>query len=148
MNHPIDKTLATFKRWQGKVDSPRDKTLINNQIELLDDINTALSVYGTMRHRISAFEKLISDQWMDDQLAFKELYCSWKEFKESYVREIGSMTVNERLCHMGLMDEFERSNPSPEEMRKVLSTAFLSPEDIEAVMHNVEIQPDGNGSSD
>lgn len=140
MNHPINKTLETFQRWKEKVSSSDDRSLIERQISLLEEIKESLVEYGTMRHKISSFEKLISDSWLNDRTAFEELYSSWKDLKESYSREVSTMTVNEMLCHMGLMEEFDRVSKSPQKMRAVLYSTLLSRDNIEAIIENQNIQ--------
>ncbi|MCM2274311.1 MAG: hypothetical protein NDI75_05915 [Candidatus Didemnitutus sp.] len=136
MEHPIGKTLGTFHRVKASLASPEDRSLIHRQIALLEEIRDSLGVYGSMQHKMTSFEKLMSDPWMEDQKAFERLYAAWTELKESYAREIGAMTVNERLCHLGLMEEFDRSAGSPEALRSVLRSAFLTQEDIEAIVRS------------
>lgn len=87
-----------------------------------------------MRYQIDSFEKLISDPWMNDQMIFAEVYGAWKTFKNSYVRKIGGMTVNERLFHMGLLADFEASEGDASRMRSILRAVFLSSENIEAIV--------------
>ena len=140
MKYPIKSTLETFRKWREKVSTAEDRSLITRQVTLLAEIKESLEEYGTMGHKMSSFEKLISDPWMNDQIAFDQLYSAWKELKESYAREIGGMTVNERLCHIGLMEEFDRSIGSPEKIRSVLRSAFLSVENIEAIIKNQPAQ--------
>jgi hypothetical protein len=99
-----------------------------------------------MGHKMRSFEKLLSDPWMENQIAYDQLYSAWKELKESYAKEIGAMTVNERLCHMGLMDEFERVTRSPEKMRSVLHSAFLSHDNTEAIINKYKAQQGGGAN--
>jgi hypothetical protein len=134
VSHPIKRTLDTFQKWKEKVSTTGDKSLIETQISSLKEIEESLSEYGTMGHKMKIFEKLISDPWMNSQPAFDQLYSSWKELKESYSKEIGGMTVNERLCHMGLMEEFERAAGSREKLSAVLYSAFLTKDNIEAII--------------
>ena len=136
MKHPINSTMESFRKWKEIVSSANDRSLIDKQISLLEEIKESLEEYGTMRHKMSQFEKLISDPWMEDGTAFDQLYSSWKVLKESYSSEIGGMTVNERLCHMGLMEEFESAAGSPARMRAVLYSAFLTHDNIEAIIEN------------
>mgnify|MGYP001545393166 CR=1 FL=1 len=44
------------------------------------------------------------------------------------------MTLNERLCHMGLMEEFEAGLGSRSKMESVLQVVFLSKENIDAIV--------------
>ncbi len=134
MEHPIDKALHTFRRAETLVNFSQDRALIKRHIASLEEIRDSLEVYGSMQHKMTTFEKLISDPWMEDQKAFESLYAAWAELKESYAREIGAMTVNERLCYLGLMEEFDRAAGSPEAIRSVLRSAFLSQEEIEAIV--------------
>lgn len=136
MNHPIENTIDTFKKHEAIVTSESDRTLLNTQIEALCEIRNCLLKYGTMKYRLSSFEKLISDPWMEDQGAFENTYSAWTEFITSYRKEVSGMTVNERLCHMGLMDDFDKSLNDPSCMRVVLQTVFLSPENIEAIIES------------
>lgn len=147
MSHPIERTLDTFRALGAKVQSPQDRDLIERQITLLEEIRASVGVFGAMGHKITAFEKLISDPWMEDQIAFDRLYASWVEFRDSFAREIGGMTVNERLCYLGLMDEFDRASKSPAAIRSVLQSAFLSRENIEAIITNRRAQPASGGNA-
>lgn len=141
MNHPIEKTIETFRKHQARVTSDTDRCLLNRQIEALCEIRNGLSEYGTMRYRLSRFEKLLSDPWMEDQAAFEETYEAWTEFIDSYRQELGGMTVNERLCHMGLLDDFDQSLDKPSSMRPVLRAALLSAENIEAIIESYHQPP-------
>jgi hypothetical protein len=134
MNQVIDKTIDVFVDCSKMVASSADRDLISRQIDFLRDIKDSLPKYGTMRHKLSTFEKLISDPWMEDSIVYNNLYTAWSEFKESYKKEVSGMTVNERLCHMGLMDEFDACHSSPAKMRSVLAAVFLSPDNIEAII--------------
>ena len=134
MSHPIKATIETFRKYQESVSSKSDKDLLLRQINALYEIKKLLPKYGSIRYRISSFEKLISDPWMNDQNAFEVTYAAWNEFKESYKKEIGGMTVNERLCHLGLMDDFDASLGSPAKMKSILQEVFLSEENIEAII--------------
>jgi len=104
------------------------------QIEALEGIRKSLSDFGAMGYQVQRFEKLIADPWMEDQAVFERTYSAWKDFRDSYAREIGAMTVNERLCYLGLMQDFEESVGRPDSMRAVLRAAFLSPPNIEAII--------------
>ena len=141
MNHPIENTIDTFKKYEAIVTSETDRSLLHKQIEALCEIRNCLSEYGTMKYRLSSFEKLISDPWMEDQTAFENTYSAWTEFVASYQKEIGGMTVNERLCHMGLMDDFDKSLNDPSCLRAVLKAVFLSPENTEAIIESVKMPP-------
>lgn len=134
MDHPIDKTIEVFVRYEGKVSSASDRALLQKQVAALKEIKGSLATYGTMRYKIRSFDKLISDPWMEDQIAFEAVYGAWEEFRDSYESEIGGMTVNERLCHLGLMEDFEKDRHSPAKVRVILSAAFLSQENIEAII--------------
>ena len=135
MNQIIDKTIDVFVESSKKVSSSTDRDLVLRQIALLREIKDSLAAYGTIRHKLSTFEKLISDPWMQDRITYSKLYTAWAEFKESYKLEICGMTVNERLCYMGLMNEFDASLSSRAKMRSVLSSVFLSPANIEAIIN-------------
>ena len=134
MEPQIKKTIEVFRNYDEKVSSNEDRDLLRRQVEALEGIGKCLSTYGSMRYKIKSFEKLISDPWMEDQSAFDAVYTAWKEFSTSYQREIGGMTVNERLCHMGLMEDFEANICNPSKMRAVLRAAFLSAEDVAAIV--------------
>ena len=104
------------------------------QIKALERIRDSLSDFGSIGYQIKNFEKLISDPWMENQIVFDKTYAAWNDFRDSFAREVGRMTVNERLCYLGLMQDYEDSIGHPDSMRAVLSTAFLSPANIEAII--------------
>ena len=114
--------------------SDADRSLVVKITDAVQVLQTALATYGTVRYQIQQLEKLFCDPWMEDQRLYDGLYSSWSKFRSQYQHEMAAMTVNERLCHMGLMDDFEKANGHPERLRAVLRAAFLSPSDIEAIV--------------
>jgi hypothetical protein len=129
----LDEALSNFRHWLKKVELEDDRKFIARLVEALERVKASLGLYGTMKHQISSFEKLISDTWMNDQGAFDSIYDSWKAFKNRYASYIGGMTVNERLCEMGLMDDFEQTE-SRAKLESVLREVFLTHENIEAII--------------
>lgn len=87
-----------------------------------------------MGYQIQRFERLISDRLMKNQAVFERTYSAWRNFRDSYSREIEAMTVNERLCYMGLIQDFEESVGGADSMRAVLRVAFLSSSNIEPII--------------
>jgi hypothetical protein len=138
----IENTIDTFRKFKATVISESDRSLLNRQIEALYEIRNCLMDYGTMRYSLTSFEKLLTDPWMQDQVAFENTYSAWTEFIDFYRKELSGMTVNERLCHMGLMDDFDASLNDPSCMRTVLKAVFLSPENIEAIIESKHMPDD------
>jgi hypothetical protein len=136
MEPPIDDTIRVLRDALREAQDESDKKLLKKQVAALEDIRTLLVKREGLRYRIEGFEKLISDPWMNDQKTFDRVYVAWSTFKHSYARTVGGMTVDERLYFMGLLDEFDACKGDPEAMRTVLRAAFLSPENIEAIIQN------------
>jgi predicted KAP-like P-loop ATPase len=97
MNHPIDQAIGVFRECEALNLSSADQRLIKMQIEALEGIRKSLSDFGSMGYQIQRFEKLISDPWMENRDVFDRTYSAWEDFRYSYSRGIGGMTVNERL---------------------------------------------------
>ena len=127
-------TIAVFKRCQQQAEDANDRALLGMQIEALKGIREVIGVYGKMQYKMVSFEKLLCDPWMKDESIFNTVYSSWDGFRGSFALEIGGMTVNERLCFLGLMDDYEHSCDNPSEMRAVLQATFLSQDNIEALI--------------
>ena len=89
----IDTTIATFEKYLLEVTSDADKTLLKRQITELTEIASSLSKYGTIRYRITDFEKLISDPWMENQTVYEKTYAAWKEFKDAFIREVSAIDL-------------------------------------------------------
>lgn len=115
--------------------SASDRTLVAKITAAVDSLQLALVKYGTVRYQIQQFEKLLCDPWMEDRKLYDRLYASWSHFRSQYEREIGGMTVNERLWHMGLMEDFEQATGNPDRLRSILRSVFLSPQNIEAIVY-------------
>lgn len=129
-----NSTIIVFKEYRQQVEDSDDRALLDRLIAALKGIRDTLGVYGKMRYQMVSFEKLLCDPWMRDQFVFEKIYASWDDFRKAFALEIGGMTVNERLYYFGLMDDYDRSCGNPEEMRTVLSAAFLSEDNIEAII--------------
>ena len=134
MKAKIKDVILVFKVCRRRAEHSDDRILIDKQIKALKGISDSLSKTGTMRYQIVLFEKLLCDSWITNQTIFDELYSAWDVFKASYTSEIGGMTVNERLWVLGLMDDYESSFGKLEEMKSILHAAFLSEENIEALI--------------
>ncbi len=129
----IDTAIEKSEQWANKV-SPGDRELILRQIHALKNIKTSLENVGTMKRQLSAFGKLISDPWMENQVAYNELYEAWINFKEHYRASMNAMTVNERLHFMGLLEEFDKAGNSRSKLESILTEAFVDQSDIRAII--------------
>ena len=131
----LSEMTALLQSYPSSGLSAADQTLLAKIMAAVDSLQVAVATYGAVRYQIQQLEKLLCDPWIEDQRLYDMLYLSWSQFRSQYEREIGAMTVNERLCHMGLMDDFELACGHPDRLRTVLRAAFLSPTDIEAISH-------------
>ncbi|NWK57650.1 hypothetical protein HW115_18680 [Verrucomicrobiaceae bacterium N1E253] len=134
MKSQIKEVLQVFRSCRRLSDDPNDQSRLDKQIEALKCIQKSLDEFGSMRYQISSFEKLLCDPWMNDQSAFDQVYSAWDSFRNSFKRYVGGMTVNERLCYFGLMDDYDQSVGRPLEMRSVLLAVFLSESNIDAII--------------
>lgn len=59
-----------------------------------------------------------------------------EESEEAFINHISGMTVNERLFHLNLMDDFDTAAANKDEstIREVLIKCMLSDEDINAII--------------
>jgi hypothetical protein len=135
MKAKIKDVISVFKRCRRQAEHPNDRLLLDKQIKALKGIRDSLSDTGTMRYQLVSFEKLLCDPWINNRTIFDEIYTAWDNFRAAYASEIGGMTVNERLWVLGLMDDYEDSFGNPTQMRSVLLAAFLSEENIDALIH-------------
>ncbi|WP_026976620.1 hypothetical protein [Flavobacterium tegetincola] len=58
----------------------------------------------------NSFEKYLGNIWLENNFDYLQIYSLWSEFKRVTIDSIGGMTMNERLFHFGLVDEFENAS--------------------------------------
>jgi hypothetical protein len=59
-------------------------------------------------------ERFFGNTWLPSEEDHSKAYNVWKAFREDAVRNIGGMTMNERLYLFGLLERFDASNSDNE----------------------------------
>lgn len=57
----------------------------------------------------SSFEKYLGNIWLEDNFNYLHIYSVWSEFRDFAIDGIGGMTMNERLYHFGLFEEYHKN---------------------------------------
>ena len=122
-----------IKKWKGLNPVESDLNLLNLLLNSLDKLESSIDQFGFVGYQISSFTKLLCDPWMENQTAFDEIYYQWENYLLSIKTKVGGMTVNERLCYFGLMDEFEKSGPGRKET--ILQEVFIDEETISKIIN-------------
>ena len=118
----------------------KDSNLVEKDLQLLDmlskdliKLEESVSQFGIIRFQVSSFTKLLCDPWMENQVAFDEIYYHWGNFLLRFKSKVGGMTIVERLCYFGLMDEFEES--TIDRKQRILQEVFIDEESIRRIIN-------------
>jgi hypothetical protein len=66
---------------------------------------------ATVTDLAKSVEHYIGTTWIASEAEHEEVYRAWAKFRDQVIGRIGGMTMNERLYHMSLLDQFEATKP-------------------------------------
>lgn len=84
---------------------------------------------------------MFGNSWIIDEKPFRPAFTSWREFKNSYERfSLDSMTVNERLFALNLLDDFDAAVISGDRARikALLQRTYVDEKLIDAIIHKAQ----------
>jgi hypothetical protein len=79
----------------------------------------------------------LGNTWLIDDAPFRPALEKWREFRSEYEQWIFSgMTVNERLCTLGLMDEYDHAIRSRDrvQLRTILARVRVDAASINRIL--------------
>ncbi len=86
---------------------------------------------------IASMERLFGNTWLKDEQSYRKAYSTWDRFKGLLIQSLHGMTVNERLYHLGLFDQFDNAvaRGDKAQLRAILFKCFLEQDNIEAIIN-------------
>jgi hypothetical protein len=115
---------------------PEDRVLVDKYLAALAPM-LADAVRGeTVLHRLKPMDRLFGHSWLHDQAPFELALEQWRVFRAEYKSLVlHSMTVNERLSALNLLDDYDRAVASKD--NAALSAALKEAEIDEASIHEI-----------
>ncbi len=95
----LDQLISNIK----KISSEKEAVGLANYIQ---DWKT--NEMNTVELR-SSVEKYLGNSWLEDNFTYLHIYSVWSEFRDFAIDGIGGMTMNERLYHFGLLEDYEKA---------------------------------------
>jgi hypothetical protein len=136
MHLALAESIHLFETGLARCHSPEDRALVHKYLAALAPI-LADAVRGQdVLHRLPPVDRLFGNTWLHDHAPFEGALEKWREFRAEYKTwSLGSMTVNERLVALGLMDDFDRAvaAKSVDRIVAILSEAELDQESIREI---------------
>ena len=71
-------------------------------------------------------ERLLGNSWIKKDKDYDKIYRLWNSFRNEAITGIGGMTMNERLYHFCLFDEFDNCRNQKERL-KIYSKLLANP---------------------
>jgi hypothetical protein len=62
----------------------------------------------------SSVERHLGNIWLENNFDYLHIYSEWSKFRDFAIDGIGGMTMNERLYHFGLFEEYEKASNEKE----------------------------------
>ena len=104
----LAKTILLFSQGVENSNRPEDRKLANDYMAALAPLLAHAVAGDDILKKIGAIERLFGNTWVTDSLPFDEAFKNWRLFKEEYETfTLSSMTVNERLFALDLIDVFD-----------------------------------------
>lgn len=137
MHRELAKTILLFSQGVEKSNRPEGRRLANDYLAALAPLLAHAVVGDNILKDINAIERLFGNTWVIDNLPFEEAFKNWRLFKEEYETfTLSSMTVNERLFALELIDVFDVACKEKDEsrMREILKKARVDNQSIIATI--------------
>ena len=137
MHRELAKTILLFSQGVEKSSRPEDRKLANDYLAALAPLLAHTVIGDDVLKEIGAIERLFGNTWVIDNSPFETAFKNWGVFKEEYeVFALSSMTVNERLYSLELIDEFDIACKEKDEskIREILERARVDNESIDSII--------------
>ena len=137
MHRELAKTILLFSQGVEKSNRPEDRKLVNDYLAALAPLLAHAVIGDDILKEIGAIERLFGNTWVIDNSPFEVAFKNWRLFKEEYEAfALSSMTVNERLFSLELIDAFDIACKEKDEpkIRDVLERARVDNESIDSII--------------
>jgi hypothetical protein len=136
MYRALAESIHLFEVGLTACHRPEDRVLVDKYMAALAPM-LADAVRGeTVLHRLKPMDRLLGQTWLHDQAPFEPAIEQWRVFRGEYKSLVlRSMTVNERLSALNLMDDYDRVVALKD--KSALSAALTEAEVDEASIHEI-----------
>lgn len=86
---------------------------------------------------IQRTERMLGNTWLAEVQPFQSALDHWRQFRDEYERfALGGMTVNERLCAIGLMPAYQTAvaDADSQAMRRLLERVYVDEGSIRRIL--------------
>jgi hypothetical protein len=128
MHDTLAKCIVAFETGLSDCHRPEDRSLISTYFAALAPVLAKATLGENVLEELRQVERLFGNSWLIDVQPFQAALDYWRQFKNEYERfSLGGMTVNERLCALGLMSDFDSavSSGDTKRMRSLLERVFV-----------------------
>ncbi|HJS76740.1 MAG TPA: hypothetical protein VJ778_04980 [Burkholderiales bacterium] len=137
MHRALAETVALFEAGLARCARPEDRSLVSDYLSALAPILAAATLGENVVARLDSVERLFGNTWLIDDAPFRPALEKWREFRSEYEPWVFSgMTVNERLCALGLMDEYDHAIRSRDRarLRSILERVRVDAASIDRIL--------------
>ncbi len=140
MHRELAKTILLFNQGIKNSNRPEDRKLANEYLAALSPLLAHAVIDDNILKEIRAIERLFSNSWIIDDSPFEEAFKNWSLFKDEYeIFSLSSMTVNERLFSLELIDAFDIACKEKNEskIKEILERAKVDIESINTIIKSI-----------
>ena len=137
MHDTLAQSIIAFHDGLAKCHRAEDRALVSSYLAALAPILAKATVGSDILNDLQDIERLFGNSWVIDELPFQTAFNYWRQFKDAYERlSLGAMTVNERLCALNLMSDFDsaESNGDKNKMQTILKRVFVDDDSIHQII--------------
>ena len=137
MHRALAETVTLFEAGLARCTRAEDRSLVSDYLSALAPILAAAVRGEDVLARLDSVERLFGNTWLIDDAPFLPALEKWRQFRSEYEQWVFSgMTVNERLCALGLMDEYDRAIQSRDRarLRRILERVKVDAASIDRIL--------------
>ena len=141
MHYKLAETIQYFAQGIKSSHRPEDRTLASDYLAALAPLLAKAVLGQDILREISSIDRLFGQSWIAEIKPFEKAFASWEEFKREYENwSLSSMTVNERLFALDLLNDFEEACKAKDtnKARALLERVLVDKDSIDAIIrkHN------------